>query len=197
MGGEGSPRNDRRRWGKAAPGEAVTVARSRRDDDGERVGCAEKTGRLGAVHEGERGETTSSEKTAGVGRVMSSRASTRRGRSRRWKTRLERVGSVTRTAGMRCVPQNGGAAWAAGRPRGVRRVGPRGKNELGRGEERAGCSVMQASVPARAGRAQRRRNGPGGKCAWAAERELGQAGHREGRWSSGPWEGVLLGRTHG
>jgi hypothetical protein len=41
------------------------VVRSRRDDDDERAGCAEKTRRLGAVREGERGETTSREKTAG------------------------------------------------------------------------------------------------------------------------------------
>jgi hypothetical protein len=46
----------------------VTVARSRRDDDGEHAGYAEKIGRLGAVREGERGETTSREKNAGRGR---------------------------------------------------------------------------------------------------------------------------------
>jgi hypothetical protein len=65
---EGSPRDGRRRWGEATPGEAVIVARSRRDDDGEHAGYAEKTGRLGAVREGDRGETTSREKNAGRGR---------------------------------------------------------------------------------------------------------------------------------
>jgi hypothetical protein len=65
---EGSPWDGRRRWGEVAPGEAVTVARSRRDDDGEHAGYAEKIGRLGAVREGERGETTSREKNAGRGR---------------------------------------------------------------------------------------------------------------------------------
>jgi hypothetical protein len=68
------------------------VARLRRDDGGERAGCAEKTGRLGAVREGERGETTSREKTAGAGRVMCSRASARRGRIWRRETQLARAG---------------------------------------------------------------------------------------------------------
>jgi hypothetical protein len=114
---------------------------------------------------------------AGAGRVMSSRASARRarrGHSRWRKTWLECAGSVARAAGYwhaagtRCLPRNGGAAWAAGRPRGEARWAAGGENDLGRSEERAGRSAARASVPvrgaqrARGGREQRRGSGPGG-----------------------------------
>jgi hypothetical protein len=92
------------------------VARLRRDDDGERAGCAEKIGRLGAVREGVRGETTSREKTAGAGRVMCSRASARRGRIWRRETRLARTGRhgrVRAAASMRLGARVGGACAAA------------------------------------------------------------------------------------
>jgi hypothetical protein len=91
-GGDGKREVERDGRGELTMGRSTTVAR----------GCADKTGRLGAVCEGERGETTSREKNPGAGRVMSGRASAQRarhGRSRRRKTRLERASSVAHAAG--------------------------------------------------------------------------------------------------
>jgi hypothetical protein len=213
MGGEGSPRDGRRRWGEAAPGEAVTVARSRRDDDDESAGCAKKIGRLGAVREGERGETTSREKTAGAGRVMSSRASPRRGRSRRQETRMPRAGRrgrVRLAAGMRLGARVGGAraaARAGERARAGRARGP-ARMRLGRwagavccclGRERAG-ELGCAGAPGRAGTAngERARRALGwGRGAATGLRERACWAERVGggaaraRWAArraGPWD---------